>query len=153
MDTQIETIRAALRDGASPEAMQQGALVCRAVLAVLDAKLAAPSPEPTSAASAPSPPAADASTSSAAGAATTATGAAAPNAAAPNVATPNAVTPNAATPNVAAIAASLRGLPREQVLDVALHYLRSLLPPGVTLPTSTPMAIPLVPIQHLRPNK
>ncbi|HEY3805974.1 MAG TPA: hypothetical protein VGL61_25370 [Kofleriaceae bacterium] len=52
-------------------------------------------------------------------------------------------------PNVQALASALvalRGVPPEQLLDLAITKLRAAVPAGVTVPASTPLKFQLVPI-------
>jgi hypothetical protein len=131
MDSHIEAIRLAIQAGASDEARQGGIRACRAILAALEAT----SPE------APTPPDASAARPTEP-AATPPPMPDMPPAAAPPV-----------MPDVAAVVGALRGMPPEQLLDLAIARLRAALPPGSTMPAAAPVRFHLIPVQHLSKPK
>lgn len=99
MESALETLRAALADGATADARAAGAIACRAMLAALEASPGQPLP----------------------------------------VATP---TPRA-EPSPA-LPVSLSGLTLDQVLDLAIGKMRSMLPPeklAAAQPTQPPLTI------------
>jgi hypothetical protein len=49
-------------------------------------------------------------------------------------------------PTIAAIAATVRGMPVEQLLDLAIARLRAALPAGTDVPTVPPLRLPLIPV-------
>jgi hypothetical protein len=51
---------------------------------------------------------------------------------------------------MAAMMSSLRGLPPEQLLEVAIAHLRAALPPGTSVPApAAPFRFQIVPLAHL----
>lgn len=52
---------------------------------------------------------------------------------------------------IEAIASAVRGMPVEQLLDVAIARLRAALPQDANTPALRPLAIPLVPVPRGRP--
>ena len=60
---------------------------------------------------------------------------------------PDAVTPPAPpAPHVAALVAALRGMPMEQILDLAITKLRSSLPVGTEVAPVSSLKLPIIPI-------
>ena len=98
MNDLIDSIRAALAPGATPEAKGKGMDACRAILAALGASPGEPM---------------------------------------------SAVVP--ANP-VAALVGALRGVPPDQLLDLAIAKLRAALPAGVEAATATPLKFHIVPL-------
>lgn len=171
MDSHIEAIRTAMQPEAAEAAKQEGIRACRAILALLEAvpatdpksagAAASPSPEstprqpggpsvnPSAGAAAPGPaphqPASGPSLNPS-------TGAAAPYPeAAPQPGGPS-LNP-AALPEIATLLQGLRGMPAEQLLDLAIARLRAALPPGSTVPATSPVRFQLIPIHHVRGAK
>lgn len=119
METLIETIRVAVQSDATDEAKHQGALACRTILTALEAKAGEPLVPPTE-----------------------------PNAAPPSA--PMAQPLSAIEPQqVAAIVGALRGMPAEQLLDLAIARLRAALPKDATTPTIAPVKFQIIPIAPL----
>lgn len=50
---------------------------------------------------------------------------------------------------IAAIVGALKGLPPEQLLDMAIARLRAALPKDTPAPVVAPLSVPLIPIGHL----
>ena len=119
METLIETIRVAVQSDATDEAKHQGALACRTILTALEAK-----------AGEPLLPAAD-------------PGAAPPTRPAAQPA------PVIEPQQVAAIVGALRGMPAEQLLDLAITRLRAALPKDAAPPPITPVRFQIIPIAPL----
>lgn len=119
METLIETIRVAVQSDASEEAKHQGALACRTILTALDAKPGEPLVPPRD-----------------------------PNAAQPSAAVAQSV-PVIEPLQVAAIVGALRGMPAEQLLDLAIARLRAALPKDATTPTIAPVKFQIIPIAPL----
>src|SRR5262245_20336165 len=103
METLIDAIRAAISDGAPPEARTAGASACRTILAALEAKAGQPIAAPTPVSQSP-----------------------------------------ATAPPIAAIGAALRGLPADQLLDLAIAKLRAMVPADQQ-PAVRGIQIPIVP--------
>ena len=119
METLIETIRVAVQSDATDEAKHQGALACRAILTALEAKVGEPLVTPTDLSAAPSVPVAQP---------------------APPVIEPQ---------QVAAIVGALRGMPAEQLLDLAISRLRAALPKDAMTPAIAPVKFQIIPIAPL----
>lgn len=123
METLIEAIRVAVQSDATDEAKQQGALACRTILTALEAKAGEPlvpsTQAPTDAAIVQSD----------------------------QTATPAA--PPIGPQQVAAIVGALRGMPPEQLLDLAIARLRAALPSETTTPTIAPVRFQIIPIGQL----
>lgn len=49
---------------------------------------------------------------------------------------------------VAAIVGALRGVPPDQLLDLAIAKLRAAMPAGAEVPTATPLKFHIVPVPH-----
>jgi hypothetical protein len=62
----------------------------------------------------------------------------------PSAAQPLASPPLMSSPQIASIVGALRGLPADQLLDLAITKLRSALPVGTDLPAVTPIRFHLV---------
>ena len=101
MENILESIRAAVAQGAAPEAKAAGIAACRAILAALEATPEQP------------------------------------------MIPPPAVSP------IAAMVGALRGVPPDQLLDVAIARLRAALPPGTEVPAPTPLKMQIVPLPNL----
>jgi hypothetical protein len=99
MESALETLRAALADGATPDQRAAGATACRAMLAALEATPGQPLPV--------SPPLAATETPSA----------------------PPSDPPTASATTTPAPPISLAGLSLDQILDLAIGRLRTMLPP------------------------
>jgi hypothetical protein len=54
-----------------------------------------------------------------------------------------------APPPIASMVAALRGVPPDQLLDLAIQRLRAALPPGVEVPPAQPLKFHLVPAPKL----
>lgn len=68
----------------------------------------------------------------------------------PPVAPANAVqSPIAAAPPIAAFVSALRGMPPEQLLDLAIERLRAALPKDATVPPVEPVRFQMIPIAPL----
>ena len=119
METLIETIRAAVQSDSTDEAKHQGALACRTILTALEAKAGEPLVPPTE-----------------------------PNAAPPSAPIAQPV-PVIEPQQVAAIVGALRGMPAEQLLDLAIARLRAALPKDATTPTIAPVKFQIIPIAPL----
>lgn len=120
VDAIIQTVRDALAEDASGEARSAGAAACREILQHL---------APDSAANAES-------SAAASGARIPAFG--------PVVHTSDATRPT--MPEIAALAAAIRTVPVDQLLDLAITKLRALLPDEPAKPTSPGLSIPLIPV-------
>src|SRR5438067_1750597 len=60
---------------------------------------------------------------------------------------PDAVTPpTPPAPHIAALVAALRGMPMEQVLDLAIARLRTALPAGMDVAPVASLKLPIIPI-------
>jgi hypothetical protein len=60
---------------------------------------------------------------------------------------PNAVAPPAQpAPHVAALVAVLRGMPMEQILDLAIARLRAMVPAGTDVAPASYLKLPIIPI-------
>ncbi|HWO21280.1 MAG TPA: hypothetical protein VNO30_21080 [Kofleriaceae bacterium] len=136
MDSHIEAIHLALQAGASDEAKQGGIRACRAILAALEAATPpdASTARPTEPAAPPPPFMPDT----------------VPAASPPPMASAAAPPP---VPDVAALVGALRGMPPEQLLDLAIARIRTALPPGPPVSTPAPIRFHLVPLQHLGRRK
>lgn len=124
METLIEAIRVAVQSDATDDAKHQGALACRTILTALEAKAGEPLVPPTQA----------------------------PTEVSTVVQSDQTATP--ATPpigpqQVAAIVGALRGMPPEQLLDLAIARLRAALPSEATTPTIAPVRFQIIPIGQL----
>lgn len=101
MNELVETIQAAIAEGASDEARAAGATACRTLLSALEGKegepLAPPIPVP------------------------------------------------AAPPDIGALVAGLKGVPVDQLLDLAIAKLRSVVPANQVQPVQR-FSLPLVPL-------
>lgn len=119
METLIETIRVAVQSDATDEAKHQGALACRTILTALEAKAGEPLVPSTD----------------------------------PSAATPSAPVsqpaPAIEPQQVAAIVGALRGMPAEQLLDLAISRLRAALPKDATTPAIAPVKFQIIPITPL----
>jgi hypothetical protein len=102
MENLIETIRAAIVDGASEDARAAGASACRAILAALEAK--------------PGEPVAP------------------------------AVPPSTNAAEIVAMMSALRGVPTDQLLDIAIAKLRSMVPEQQ--PRVRSIKIPIIPVRR-----
>ena len=127
METLIEAIRVAVQSDATDEAKHQGALACRTILTALEAKAGEPLVPPTQAPT-DAPPVAQATQ-----AATSATPA----------------RPPIGPQQVAAIVGALRGMPPDQLLDLAITRLRAALPSEAVAPAVAPVRFHLIPISQL----
>lgn len=119
METLIETIRVAVQSDATDEAKHQGALACRTILTALEAKAGEPLVPPTD----------------------------------HNATTPSAPlaqpVPAIEPQQVAAIVHTLRGMPAEQLLDLAIARLRAALPKDAAPPAIAPVKFQIIPIAPL----
>jgi hypothetical protein len=106
MENLIDTIKAAIAQGASDEARVAGAQACRTILVALDTPAGQPLAAPTEAA-----------------------------------------TP---TSQLQAVVTAMRGMPPEQLLDLAIARLKAALPPGTEAPQTQRLLVPLVPIAPMR---
>lgn len=140
MDSYIEAIRLAIQPGATDEAKQSGIHACRAILAALEPASGEPPLSPDASAPRPTEPAATPAPMP--DAATAAAHPPMPPAPAPAAASPS-------MPELGALIGALRGMPPEQLLDLAIARLRAALPAGSTAPTAAPVRFHLVPLQHL----
>jgi len=124
METLIETIRIALLADATDEARHQAALACRTIFTALEAKKGAPLVVPQ---------------------------AEAPRAAAPSAAGPmtQAAPPQIRPEQIAQMITALRGVPPEQLLDMAIDRLRKALPAGVAIAPVPPLKFPMLPLGEL----
>src|SRR5687768_1819955 len=120
MDTLLESIRAAIAATANDEARAAGAHACRTILTVLEAK---PGEPLASSASSVATPASSIIDVVAADAASTTD--------VPPSAAPTADTDPA---QIASIISALRGIPVDQLLDLAIARMRAALPQGVAVP-------------------
>jgi hypothetical protein len=124
MENLIETIRIAVQSDATDDAKHQGAHACRTILIALEAKAGEPLVLPTQAPT-------DVSTI----------------VQSDQTATPAA--PPIGPQQVAAIVGALRGMPPEQLLDLAIARLRAALPSEATTPTIAPVRFQIIPIGQL----
>lgn len=126
METLIEAIRVALLSDATDEARHQGALACRTILTALEAKKGEPLVSPPVEAPTAQP----------------------PTEPAPAEATPTPAPTPAAVPfapqQIVQMVTVLRGLPPEQLLDMAIDRLRKALPEGVTVAPVQPLRFPIL---------
>lgn len=114
METLLESIRAAIANDASNDARASGAQACRTILTALEAKLG----EVMTFASAPA--------------------SSAPNAPA------STVEANSPATQIANVLGTLRGVPAEQLLDLAITRLRAALPAGGDSPKVEPLKFHVV---------
>lgn len=128
MENLLESIRTAVTADASDEARAAGAQACRAILTALEAK---PGEPMTVATPAPS------------GAADTAAPAAPP-------AVANAIQ-TADPTQIANLVSALRGIPVDQLLDLAIARMRAALPSGVEAPRVEPLKFHIVQLPGRRP--
>ena len=128
METLIEAIRVAVQSDATDEAKHQGALACRTILTALETKAGEPLVAPTQAPT-------DAPTI------------------VPTIVqsdqTATTATPPIGPQQVAAIVGALRGMPPEQLLDLAIARLRAALPSEAATPTVAPVRFQIIPIGQL----
>ena len=127
METLIEAIRVAVQSDATDEAKHQGAIACRTILTALEAKAGEPLVTPTQALTdAPTIVQGD------------------------QTATPAA--PPIGPQPVAAIVGALRGMPPEQLLDLAISRLRAALPKDAAPVPVAPLRFQIIPISQLAPT-
>lgn len=125
METLIETIRSAIADNASDDARAAGADACRTLLAALDAKAGE--------ATTPMIPAAPGCSNDT------------PNPAAPPVATAVSNAIQSTDPaQIANVISALRGIPVDELLDLAIARMRAALPAGVETPRVEPLKFHIV---------
>ena len=127
MEQLIDQIRAALVPDASDDTRAAGANACRTILAALDAKAG----EPMQAPAAPAP------VQSAALVAMTSP--------APYAAPSESPRPSP-TATVRALVAALRGMPPDQLLDLAITRLRAAVPDGAAVAPAQALRFNLVPL-------
>ena len=120
METLIESVRAAIANDASDDMRAAGAQACRTILTALEAKAG----EPMTLAS---PPVSSAT----------------------NVATPVANT-SSPSEQIANVLGALRGVPAEQLLDLAITRLRAALPAGGDSPKVEPLKFHIVQVPARR---
>ena len=118
MENMIEAIRNALVDNASDDARTAGAQACRMLLTVLEAKPGEPMT---------TPPPAEASAGSSLPAIASSEGA-----------------PSSSATQIAQMIGTLRGVPAEQLLDLAIARLRAALPAGTEAPRVAPLKFHIV---------
>jgi hypothetical protein len=143
MESHIEAIRTAMQPEAADSAKQEGIRACRAILATL-ATLEEGAAKPQATAEASS-----GTSTEAAGAGASSPAPAKP---APNPSGGPNLNP-ASLPEISALLGSLRGMPAEQLLDLAIARLRAALPPGSTVPAAAPVRFQLIPLHNIRDAK
>ena len=160
MESHIEAIRTAMQPEAAESAKQEGIRACRAILATLEGgaakQQAAPeaSSEPATAPAsigATAPPSAEPTSRQPGGPTAGAAASPAPEPAPHQPGGPSLNT--TASPELSALLQSLRGMPAEQLLDLAIARLRAALPPGSTVPATSPIRFQLIPLHHLERSK
>lgn len=119
MENLIEAIRNALVDNASDDARTAGAQACRMLLTVLEAKPG----EPMTTAPAAGASAAESSLSAIAS---------------------SEGAPSSSAAQIAQMIGTLRGVPAEQLLDLAIARLRAALPAGTEAPRVAPLKFHIV---------
>ena len=131
MEQLLDQIRAALVTGAADDARAAGAAACRTILSALDAKAGEPMHIPVTPVASPPLPSAG------------------PLVAATSPAndTPSSGNPRPSpTATVQALVTALRGLPPDQLLDLAVTRLRAVVPDGAAVSVAQPVRFNLVPL-------
>ena len=134
METLLETIRAAIAASANDEARAAGAHACRTILTVLEAK--------------PGEPLATTAPEVATTQASSIIDVVAGDAASTDV--PAAPTAGADPGQIASMISALRGIPVDQLLDLAIARMRAALPKGIEVPRPEPVKFHIIQLPRVK---